>query len=160
MARPIVTGMKIEGYEETARALRELGPEAEAELKAAEVRIAKLLASKVKGAGRSKGRQAAVVAGSVRAITGRSSPTVQIGGSSPRGSGGGTAQNLLFGSEFGMSGQGGAGEGTRNFRPHGFLSRVRSGMWIYPTIAANNRVIFAEWERATDEIVQGFGGDF
>ena len=160
MAKPIVTGLNIEGAREVSAALRELGPDAEQALAEANKRIAKTLASRIKTKGKGQGRQAALVAGSVRAITSRGAAAVQVGGSSPRGSGGGSALDLLIGSEFGISGQGGAGEGSRNFKPHGFLSRVRTGMWIYPTVAANNVMLYDEWHAATDQIIRDFGSDF
>lgn len=148
--------MQVVGLEETQAALARLPASAADRINEAARDLARLLATRMQTAGRQEGGQAALVAESVKPIITGRAPAVQIGGARPRGRGGGTAAMLLFGSEFGAGGQGGAGEGSRNFRPWGFGPRAAEGKWVYPTIERSAAQIGEAYAAAADQIVRDF----
>lgn len=149
--------MQIDGVQETLKAFRALPKEANAELRRASLEISRLLAQRIAAAGRREGGQAALLAGTAKAKYDRA-PAVKVGGAKAVGRHGTPAWQLLIGSEFGHGGQGGKGEGSRDFAPHGFERRQSpEGIWIFPTVRRNESDIAVRWQQAADLIVRKFG---
>lgn len=146
--RPLDLNVRIEGARETLQAFKDLPKEASDALRDASTDLSELMAGWVQAAGRAEGRQAALLAGTVKAKRDRV-PYVQAGGTKGVGHawpkrGKGKAFELLFGSEFG-----GAGHG---FKPH----QGKQGTWIFPVIEARASEIAKRWDQAADEVVEKF----
>ena len=138
--------MRIDGLRETIAALNRLPKEANAEIRATALALAKDLAAAAAAAGRAEGRQAALVAATVKAGRDRV-PVVTAGGTRRLGSNRAPAFKLLFGSEFGSN-------FYRQFgKPH-----VGSGSyWFFRTVDEEQAEISAAWLKAADEIIERFG---
>lgn len=145
-----------EGTHAVMTALRELPNDARKELAEANEKVSGELALRLKAAGLAQGRQARLVASTVRAKRGQR-PSVEAGGNEPLGRHHTPAGRLLIGSEFGHSGKGGKGKGSRDFAPHGFRPRKSSGYWWYPTLERENPKILEVWQGVADEIVRKWG---
>jgi hypothetical protein len=101
--------------------------------------------------------QAAIIAPTVRASRDRL-PTVLIGGSKGRASGGANAGQLLFGNEFGGERNafgnltafpnGGYRFPTRSAR----VGRGNAGYWIFPTVKAMQPEITRRWTAAVEKV--------
>lgn len=103
MARSgLVVRIRIDGLDETIRAFNQLPKDANRELRAASVDIAKIFAVKVAEAARGHTDQSAILAPTVRPIFDRV-PVVQIGGSRKVGRNRVPAYKVLFGAEFGSN---------------------------------------------------------
>lgn len=144
----ISVDMRVEGARETLEAFQALPKEASQQLREAALTLAELLAQRVASAGRAEGRQAALLADTVKAKRDRI-PSIVVGGTKPLGHawpkrGRGKAFELLFGSEFGAKGHG--------FKPH----RGAQGYWIFPTVEASQAEIGREWLKAADDIILAF----
>lgn len=141
--------MRIDGAQATLAAFRDLPKEASDELREKSLELSDLMARWLQGAGSAEGRQAALLAGTVKAKRDRL-PYVMVGGTKRigrawPGAGRAPAYQLLFGSEFGSS----RGHG---FKPH----RGRAGYWIFPTVEAEESTISRKWNEAADEVVAKF----
>lgn len=149
--------IKIDGAKATLAAFKNLPKEANDALRDAALELSELMAGWLRSAGASEGRQAALLVGTIKAKRDRL-PYVVVGGSAPLGRHGTPAFNLLFGSEFGSSGQGGFGKGSNIFAPWGYKARTggNSGHWIFPTIKAEEDTISRKWTEAADEVVKRF----
>lgn len=153
---PIGAGIRVDGLDSVARALRDLPREAEREVEKAAVAASRILAGKVKVAGRREGAQAALLAGTVKARRG-TRPGVTVGGSGALGRNATPAAALLYGSEFGHGGQGGRGRLSRDYAPHGFRPRASpEGIWIFPTLRDSEKATGKAFQDAAEEIVDGF----
>ncbi|MEO3930769.1 hypothetical protein ABGB07_44035 [Micromonosporaceae bacterium B7E4] len=143
MARSgIVVTLRLDGARDVLTAFRALPKDANNELRAASLALAETLAPKVAAAGRSEGRQAALLAKTVRAQRDRV-PVIVVGGTRRLGSNRAPAFKLLFGSEFGAN-------FYRQFRPH-----LGSGSyWIFKTVDDNQPRISREWNRSADRIIR------
>jgi hypothetical protein len=106
-------------------------------------------------------RQAAIVAGTIRANRDRV-PSVTIGGSKGRASGGANAGQLLFGNEFGADRN---LKGSAGSFPNGgyrFPDRTKSqgrgnaGYWIFPTLKAMQPEIRRRWEQAVLKVLDNW----
>lgn len=148
--------MRLEGADDVLRAIKGLPKEATRELRQASLELSKGLARDIAQAGRRRGGQAALIAGTAKAKFDRV-PAVKVGGSAKRGRNRTPASDLLIGSEFGHSGQGGRGPGSRNYAPHGFGRRASpNGLWIYPTVRRREADISAAWLKAADAVIAKF----
>lgn len=138
--------VRIDGLNGVIAALRKLPKDASNELRDAALRISKELAASAKTSGRSEGRQAAIVAATVRAARDRV-PVVVAGGNRKIGRNRQPAYKLLFGSEFGAS-------RLHQYKPH----LGRGSYWFFRTIEDEQVTISAEWLKAADEVIAKFGG--
>ena len=106
-------------------------------------------------------RQAAIVASTIRANRDRV-PSVTIGGSKGRASGGANAGQLLFGNEFGSDRnvKGSAGSfpngGYRFPERSPGQGRGNSGYWIFPTLKAMQPEIRRRWEQAVLKVLDNW----
>ncbi|MEQ4301594.1 hypothetical protein ABNF97_09405 [Plantactinospora sp. B6F1] len=138
----LVVTLRLDGAQAVLRSFRDLPKDANDELRAASLALAETLAPKVAAAGRAEGRQAALLAKTVRAQRDRV-PVIVAGGTRRLGSNRKPAFKLLFGSEFGSN-------FYRQFRPH-----LGSGSyWIFRTVDNNQQLISDEWNKAADRIVR------
>jgi hypothetical protein len=102
-------------------------------------------------------RQAVIVAGTVRANKDRV-PSVTIGGSKGRASGGANSGQLLFGNEFGSDRnlKGSAGSfpngGYRFPDRSPSEGRGNSGYWIFPTLKSMQPEIRRRWFQAIEKV--------
>lgn len=139
--------INITGVREVLAALNQLPKDATVELKAAALELSKQIADEARQAGINEGRQAALVATTVRATKDRL-PVVVAGGSKKLGRNRQPAYKLLFGSEFGAS-------VLRQYKPH----LGRDSYWFFKTIETNAVEIQKRWLDAADEVIRKFGGD-
>jgi hypothetical protein len=101
--------------------------------------------------------QAAIIAPTVRASRDRL-PTVLIGGSKGRASGGANAGQLLFGNEFGgdRNAFGNltafANGGYRFARRSAPVGRGNAGYWIFPTLKGAQSDITQQWTNAVEKV--------
>ncbi len=143
--RTIVLGIKVDGARETLAAFRGLPKDANRELRLASVDLSRDLARDAASAGRVEGAQAALVAGTVKAMFDRV-PSVQAGGSKRLGSRQAPAWKLLFGSEF----------GSNQYQQFPHLHMGNFGIWFFPTVEKNASTIAARWLEAADDIIRAF----
>lgn len=136
--------VRIDGLNETLRALRNLPKEANQEIRQAALELSKKLAEAARQSGREEGSQAALVATTVKAARDRV-PVVQAGGTKRLGSNKKPAFKLLFGSEFGA-------DRYEQYRPH----IGTDSYWFFRTIEDESVTIAAEWQEAADEIIRKF----
>jgi hypothetical protein len=144
---PLKVSIRIEGYREARKAIRQLSPDAKRNLRAASLELSQFLAGQVKSAAMSDSAQSALMAPTVRAVRGIV-PGVEVGGMAGVGRHGNPAYDVLFGAEFGAT-------AYPQFRPH----RGREGYFIFPTIEENDERIGQMWLAAVDETVAQFSGD-
>lgn len=140
----------IEGIRETLAALRELPKDASNELRDASQRLSESLATDVQSAARAEGRQAAILAKTVRARRDRV-PVIVAGGMTRIGRNRKPAYKLLFGSEFGASQEG--RYALKQFKPH----LGRGSYWFFKTVEDKQTEIASEWGKAADDVVRRFG---
>jgi hypothetical protein len=147
--KPLKVTIRIEGYREARKAIRQLSPDAKKHLRAAALELSQFLAGQVRAAATADSAQSALLAPTVRAVKGVV-PGVEIGGSAAVGRHGTPAYDILFGAEFGAS-------QFPQFRPH----RGREGYFIFPTIEQNDQEIGQAWLAAVDATVEQFsdGGE-
>lgn len=151
VAKTFTVRLRIDGVTETLKALNQLEPDANKAIRAHSLELSRQLAGRIKAKASASGRQAALLAPTVKAGRDRV-PLVRVGGTSPRigrpypRRGRARPFELLFGSEFG-------GDHGHGFLPH----RGRKGYWINPTVEAAAPLISREWNAAADEVVRQFG---
>ena len=103
-------------------------------------------------------KQAAIVAASVKPSRDRV-PTVRIGGSKGRVSGGANAGQLLFGNEFGgdrnaFGNLNAFANGGYRFPPRTAREgRGNTGYWIFPTLKAMQPEIKKRWFKAVNDVM-------
>jgi len=154
----------IKDYRELLKALNLMDKEAQFELKNEVYSISSWVAQGIKQAASGHEfypRQAEVVASTIRAARDRL-PTIYIGGSKGRASGGANAGQLLFGNEFG---------GNRNaygnltaFKNGGYRfprrtdreGRGNKGYWIFPTLKGQQKDILEMWKTATRKVMDNW----
>jgi hypothetical protein len=107
-------------------------------------------------------KQAAIVARTVRGNRDRI-PSVTIGGSKGRVSGGANAGQLLFGNEFGGDRN---AFGNLNAFPNGGFrfpprtdreGRGNKGYWIFPTLKENQTELTNKWKAAVEKVFDKWG---
>lgn len=143
----LVVTLRIEGARETLRAFKSLPKEADAALRDASQRIAQTLAGRIKTAARSEGRQAALLASTVKARRDRL-PAVVAGGVKRVGRNRKPAYKLLFGSEFGSN-------RLKQFKPH----LGRGSYWFFRTVEDGQSDLSRQWSKAADEVARAFVRD-
>lgn len=136
--------VRIDGAREMLASFKGLPKEASAELRVASLELSTLLAAKAKANAAAQGRQAALLAATVRPARDRV-PAVVAGGARAIGHpwpkrGRGKAFELLFGSEFGGHGHG--------FLPH----RGRNSYWFFRAVDEDEREIGDAWTEAAERI--------
>lgn len=104
-------------------------------------------------------KQAMKVAQTVRANKDRV-PSVTIGGSRVKFSGGAVSGNVLYGSEFGADPTSEAGRFPNGGRRFPYRSPQQGqgnrGYWIYPTLRTNQPRITREWHEAVDNVLDNW----
>jgi hypothetical protein len=154
----------LKDYRGLLKALNQMDKESQFVLKDEVYSISTWTAQGIKQAGFAHPfypRQAGVVAATVRPARDRV-PTVYVGGTKGRASGGANAGQLLFGNEFG---------GNRNafgnqsaFKNGGFRfpprtpreGRGNAGYWIFPTLKAMQPEIKKRWFAACNKVMDNW----
>jgi hypothetical protein len=144
-AKTLTYSIKVEGVRETLAAFRGLDKEANQAIRDHAQVLAGRFAVKAKAAGAARGRQAALVASTVKPGRDRV-PVVTAGGARRLGRRKAPAWALLFGAEF----------GSNRFAQFGHAHTGRKGIWFFPTIEASASMILKEWQAAADDIVRAF----
>ena len=154
--------VKIDADKDVKAVLKKLnllGKEANTELKAEVVQISQMFAGAIVGAADQApfSVQAQRVASTVRANKDRV-PSITVGGSRGRFSGGVTAGQALFGSEFGANDGAFFPNGGRRFPDRSpKLGRGNAGYWIFPTLRALQPQLTRDWKDAVDKILRKWG---
>lgn len=145
----VTVDLSRKGVDATLAQFKGLGPEAEKLLQKASFTVAQSLAQAIAGDARGHGRQAARLAGTVKANRNAKRPTVTAGGVEPLFSGGAKAFQATFGSEFG------------SHLGHGFLPFVGKGnsTWFYATQKRMNAEIVESWQLLGQGIAESYGTD-
>lgn len=139
--------IRITGIRGTLTALSKLPKDAQNELRDAALELSKELARTAASRGRGEGRQAALVASTVKARRDRV-PVIVAGGPTRLGRNRKPAWKLLFGSEFGSNYY------LQFGKPH-----IGSGSyWFFDTVEAEQETITARWLEAADNVIQRFDG--
>jgi len=138
--------VRIDGLNSTLRALSKLPKDANDEIRKASLELSKQLASKAKISGLREGRQAALVASTVKARRDRV-PVIAAGGMKRLGRNRAPAYKLLFGSEFGAN-------TLKQYKPH----IGRGSYWFFKTVEDNQKEIADAWNDAADRVIREFGG--
>ena len=142
----LVIKVQIGGVWETLRAFRDLPPEASDAIRTTSAALAGELVADVQAAARREGRQAALLAGTVKVLRDRV-PAVQAGGTTRLGRRRRPAYKLLFGSEFGSN-------RLKQYRPH-----LGSGSyWFFDTVEDQYPAIARRWMEAADRIIAEWSG--
>jgi hypothetical protein len=151
-------------YRGLLKALSVMEKESQVELKDDVYSISAWTATGIKQAGYAHPfypRQARIVAETVRPARDRV-PTVYIGGSKGRVSGGANAGQLLFGNEFGGDRN---AFGNANAFPNGGFrfpprtsreGRGNTGYWIFPTLKAMQPEIKKKWFAAVNKVMDNW----
>jgi hypothetical protein len=143
------------------KVLNEMDAESKTELKEKVKGIAGWVAEDIKRAAASAPMtaQAMRVAKTVRANKDRV-PSVTIGGSRIKFSGGAVSGDVLYGSEFGADPTSQSGKFPNGGRRFPYRSPQRGqgseGYWIYPTLRANQPRITREWHEAVDNVLDNW----
>lgn len=137
--------VEVVGAKPILRAFRDLPREASDLLRDKSQELAAELAPDLSAAARAEGRQAALMAPTVKVRRDRV-PVVVAGGAKRVGRNRVPAYKLLFGSEYGSH--------RAQFRPH--LSG--GSYWFFATVEEKDSAIYAEWLRTVDEIISAFEG--
>lgn len=144
--KELLVTIKIEGIRETLAALNKLPRDAANELRTKATEISQKLSAAAREAATAEGRQAGIVAATVKARRDRV-PTVVAGGPKRIGRNRQPAYKLLFGSEFGAT-------RYEQYKPH----LGRGSYWFFRTVEDNEVEIAQEWLDAADEIIRKFSG--
>lgn len=143
------------------KVLNQMDKESKTDLKEKVKGIAGWVAEDIKRAAASAPmpRQAIKVAQTTRANKDRV-PSVTIGGSRVKFSGGAVSGEILYGSEFGADPTSKAGafpNGGRRFPyPSPRRGRGNEGYWIYPTLRASQPRLTKEWHEAVDDVLSNW----
>jgi hypothetical protein len=141
---------KIEGLPETLRAFKQLDKGASEAAKAEAMKIAELLAARIRAKAPSDKRYQNLAV-SVKAGKDRV-PVIRIGGrQTPRVSGGAGPAQLVIGMEFGANQNGPNGWRFPPRTPK--FGRGNQGYWIFPTARVNQTEIIKLWFDAMDKLV-------
>lgn len=135
--------LRITGAKQTLAAFRGMPKEASQSLRERTLALSETLAQAARAAAASEGRQAPLLAPTVKAKRDRV-PAIEAGGSKRVGSRKAPAFKLLFGSEFGSA--------LRQFKPH----RGRQGYWFFPTVEREQDTIAAAWQEVADDVIRVF----
>lgn len=144
--------VSIEGANEVLRAFDKLPKDADTELREQAFDIAKVLADRIKAAGRARGRQAGRAASTVKEVRGRW-PIVQASNT-------GRAKGLLFGSEFGMTKHTGWYSKGRYRDSTGYQFGPHLGggsYWFFKTATEMQPYVAEQWREVADNVVRKWG---
>ena len=144
--KELLVTIKIDGIREMLTALNKLPKDANNELRTAALEISRELSAAARESGTSEGRQAAIVAVTVKARRDRV-PVVVAGGPKRIGRNRAPAYKLLFGAEFGAT-------RYEQYKPH----VGRGSYWFFRTVEDNEVEIARKWLDAADEIIRKFSG--
>lgn len=145
MAKTTLTvNVRIDGVRETLTAFRDLPDEANNELRDATLALSKKLAEQVQQSAQAEGRQAALLAKTVKARRDRV-PVIVAGGATKLGRNKKPAYKLLFGSEFGSS-------RLKQYKPH----QGRQGYWFFPIVEKEAPEIAQTWDEVAQNILTKF----
>lgn len=134
----IKTGtVEVEGLRDLSRALKELGPDAQKELRSASKEVAGFVARDASSAAHSLGGVAAHVAPSIRAVGGVGGAGVSFGGS---------AYPMAGGAEFGSV-------RFKQFQPWRG-SGSDAGYFVYPSIRQDSDRIVTEFTHAVNKVIE------
>jgi len=151
-------------YRGLLKALNQMDKDAQGQLKNDVYSISSWVAGGIKTSGYVGARfpaQAAIVAATVRPARDRV-PTIYVGGSKGRASGGANAGQLLFGNEFG--GERNAKGSLSAFPNGGFKfpertareGRGNKGYWIFPTLKEMQPEIKRRWQEACVKVLDNW----
>lgn len=144
MARDGLTvRIKIDGVRPTLAALGTLPKDAQTEIREASAKLAGTLARSTIAAGTAEGRQAAIVAPTVKVRRDRL-PVIEAGGGALIGRNRKPAFKLLFGSEFGAT-------VLKQYKPRAV------SYWFFKTVEDQQTAIGRAWNEAADKIIDRFG---
>ena len=154
----------LKDYRGLLKAINVMDKEAQFELKNEVASISAWTASSIKQSAYTQSpmpRQAAIVAETVRAARDRV-PSVYVGGSKGKASGGANAGQLLFGNEFG--GDRNAFGNSSAFPNGGYRFPARTsregrgniGYWIFPTLKAMQPEIKKRWFAAVNKVMDNW----
>lgn len=138
--------VRIDGLRQVLAALNQLPKDADAEIRATARELADRLAVEAARAGRLEGRQAALVATTVKAGRDRV-PVITAGGPKRLGRNRAPAYKLLFGSEF----------GSNFYEQFGKPHLSGGSYWFFDTVEREQGEISKAWLDAADEIITRFG---
>lgn len=161
MAEPRIT-IKVDADKDVKAVLKKLnllGKEANLELRNDVLEISRMFAGAIVGAADQAPftAQAQRVASTVKAQKDRV-PSITVGGSRGRFSGGASAGVAVFGSEFGANEGGDLRNGGRRFPDRSpSMGRGSSGYWIFPTLRALQPQLVRDWKEAVDKILRKWG---
>lgn len=139
--------VRITGVREMQRAFRQLGKDANRELRKQTLALSKELALKIRAAAESSSGQSRIVAKTVKGTSDRV-PSISAGGMTRVGRNKVPAHKVLFGANFGAT-------YLKQFRPH--TGAGESDYWFYRTIEHSEREIDDAWNRVVDEVAKEFG---
>lgn len=139
--------VRITGVREMQRAFRQLGKDANRELRKQTLALSKELALKIRAAAESSSGQSRIVAKTVKGTSDRV-PSISAGGMTRVGRNKVPAHKVLFGANFGAT-------YLKQFRPH--TGAGEDDYWFYRTIEHNEREIDDAWNRVVDEVAKEFG---
>jgi hypothetical protein len=154
----LIITVRIDGAKETIRAFNALPKNVNRELRDRTKELATIMAQSAKDAGIRQGRQAALVARSVKVQRDRVPAVVAGGGSPPLGRHGAPPSALLFGSEFGMNVASGWFHQSRFFKDWSHFQyhehTGQTGAWFFPTVERMAPEIGEAWNKVADDIVR------
>ncbi|HEY9416112.1 MAG TPA: hypothetical protein VIQ30_15230 [Pseudonocardia sp.] len=139
--------VKIEGARETLAAFKKLPREAQAELRAASVRVSEVEAVKIRAAATASSKQSALVAPGIRARRDRL-PSVVIGGRKKVGRNKAPLNKIMFGANFGAS-------YLHQFRSH--RGAGQDDYWFFSTAEKDIDHMVDQWGRAIDKVLRRWG---
>jgi hypothetical protein len=139
--------VRISGVREMQRAFRQLGKDANKELRKQTLALSKELALKIRAAAEGSSGQSRIVAKTVKGTSDRV-PSISAGGMTRVGRNKVPAHKVLFGANFGAT-------YLKQFRPH--TGAGEQDYWFYRTIEQNERAIDDAWNRVVDEVAKEFG---
>ena len=154
----------LKDYRGLLKAINVMDKEAQFELKNEVASISAWTASSIKQSAYTQSpmpRQAAIVAETVRAARDRV-PSVYVGGSKGKASGGANAGQLLFGNEFGgdrnaFGNSSAFPNGGYRFPPRTSREgRGNTGYWIFPTLKAMQPEIKKRWFAAVNKVMDNW----
>jgi hypothetical protein len=143
------------------KVLNTMGKEANTELRSEVINISQGLAQAiVAAAGQAPfTMQAQRVASTVRANRDRV-PSITVGGSRGKLSGGATAGTVVYGNEFGANDGQFFPNGGRRFPERSpKKGRGNTGYWIFPTLTAMQPQLVRDWKEAVGKIFEKWGRD-
>lgn len=144
-------GISTPDADATIKRLRGLPKELNSEIRQAAKKIVNAEVPRLVARARSSSKQAAAVAGTIRAKSDRL-PAIVAGGARKVSMSGRkqAADQIFFGAEFG----GARRKTTQQFRPH----RGKTGYFLYPQLRADADDIMADWDDTVNDLIDRFEG--